>query len=601
MSAASTRGPAPREAALEIDIGPASDFAAEGPYAREASGHDLVVLGGDAPRAFEGRCPHQGALLGEGELDGDVLVCRNHRWRFDTTTGCRVGGPQKLTPCPARVAGGRVHVDVSALTRREAAARVESASARRVEDLPGPRPLPLLGNALQLDTARLHTVFEGFAREYGDLFVVHLGPRPILIVGDLDLIEEVLRGRPDTYRRIDVVESVFRELGVSGVFSAEGAEWRPQRRLAMEALSHKHLRGFYPKLQEVTERLLRRWARAADAREEVDIVDDLKRFTVDVTTPLTFGYDVNTLEAEGEVIQEHLGHVFPGFNRRLNAVIPYWRFMKLPADRRLDAALAAIRAWIGERITEARARVEADPSRADAPRDFLEAMLSARDADGEPFSDEVLYGNAMTMLLAGEDTTANTLAWAAHELARHADVARRLREEADAVLGDAAVAPDVETTRRLEYAGAVANETMRVRPVAPLLFHEAVTDTTLGGVSLPKGSALCLLTRLPALRDDAFADARAFRPSRWLSRAEGGAHDASAHLPFGSGPRICPGRSLALLEMRVVLASLAKHFDIERVGADVVWERFSFTMEPARLRVKLRRRARSAGVERAHA
>src|SRR5215510_3575805 len=98
-------------------------------------------------------------------------------------------------------------------------------------------------------------------------------------------------------------------MGVAAVFSAEGAAWRSQRRLTMEALSPRHQRGFYPRLRSVAARLLSRWEREALHGEPIDIVDDLKRFTVDITTLLTFGHDVNTLEQGDDVIQRRLEHV----------------------------------------------------------------------------------------------------------------------------------------------------------------------------------------------------------------------------------------------------------------------------------------------------
>src|SRR6185503_11346551 len=114
----------------------------------------------------------------------------------------------------------------------------------------------------------------------------------------------------------------------------------------------------------------------------------------------------------------------------------------------------------------------------------------------------------------------------------------------------------------LEYLDAVANETMRLRPVAPFLGLEAVEDLVLGDLAIPKGTWLDLLTRLPAIDPKNFADPEAFRPERWLDdRAPDAAHVASASIPFGSGPRICPGRTLALSEMRVVLATLVRNFD----------------------------------------
>jgi hypothetical protein len=101
-----------------------------------------------------------------------------------------------------------------------------------------------------------------------------------------------------------------------GVFSAEGDAWRRQRRLAILALAQRHLRGLYPKLRTVTTRLKKRWERLADAGAPLDVVDELKRFTVDVTTLITFGHDVNTVEQGNDVIQRKLELVLPAANRQ---------------------------------------------------------------------------------------------------------------------------------------------------------------------------------------------------------------------------------------------------------------------------------------------
>ena len=386
----------------------------DGPFALSVDGLDLVVVRSEAGyRAYQGRCPHQGALLGEGEMDGDALVCRNHRWRFDSATGMRVGGPGCLVSCPVEVRGTELWADVSPLARTEA---VGAIAHRTLDDLPGPKGFPLVGNAFQIDLDRFHLVQEQWVATYGPLYQYRLGPNRVLGVADPRLSETVLRARPETYRRASPVEPVFREMGVDGVFSAEGAAWRSQRRLAMEALSHRNLRGFYPTLQTVTRRLRSRWERKADAGATLELAEELKRFTVDVTTTLAFGHDVNTLEQGDDVIQRKLELVFPAFSRRLFAILPTWRWIRMPRDRKLDRALAELREWLGARIDEARARLERDPARAERPENFLESMIAARDAEGRPFSNEVIFGNAMTMLLAGEDTTAYTLAWAVHHL-----------------------------------------------------------------------------------------------------------------------------------------------------------------------------------------
>jgi cytochrome P450 len=195
----------------------------------------------------------------------------------------------------------------------------------------------------------------------------------------------------------------------------------------------------------------------------------------------------------------------------------------------------------------------------------------------------------MTMLLAGEDTTAYTLAWAVHHLCDAPDAVARLRAEADALLGGEPAAREIETAHRLTFAGAVASETMRLRPVAPLLFLTANEDVVVADVAVPRGTWVGILTRPPAVDARHFADPERFRPERWLEHGAA-PHEPGASIPFGSGPRICPGRSLALLEMKVLLAMLYGGFEVERAGGAEVRERFAFTMAPVGLRVRLRRR-----------
>jgi cytochrome P450/nitrite reductase/ring-hydroxylating ferredoxin subunit len=570
----------------------------DGPFALSAGGHDLVVLRTPTGfKAYEGRCPHQGALLGEGEYDGETLVCRNHRWRFEAATGKRRDGPECLVACPVQTRGGALWADVAPLERPVGDA--VALPHRRLEDLPGPRGLPVLGNMHQLTLSKLHLQLEAWAAEYGPIYLYRFASQRVLTISEPRLMEAVLRDRPETFRRSSNVWPVFKEMGVNGVFSAEGAVWRPQRRLAMHALSHRNLRGFYPALRMIAGRLRRRWQDKADAGVELDMVDELKRFTVDITTLLAFGHDVDTIGQEGDLIQRRLELVFPAFNRRLFAPFPIWRWIRMPQDRRLDRALAELRTWLSGLIGEARARLEAEPERAARPENLLESMLAARDEEGRPFADEVIFGNAMTMLLAGEDTTAFTLAWAVHELCDSPGAVARLAAEAELVLGGEAAPAEIEAANQLLYAGAVANETMRLRPVAPVILLEARQDAVIGDLAVPRGTWVAVLTRPAAMQGGNFVDPGSFRPERWLD-AEAAQpamlpHDPSAHLPFGSGPRICPGRTLALLEMKVLLAMLYQSFEVERVGRpDAVREEFAFTMGPANLRVRLRRRESDA-------
>lgn len=464
---------------------------------------------------------------------------------------------------------------------------------RTLDDLPGPRGLPLLGNLLQIDIVRAHKTLARWADEFGPVFRFRLGRRHALGISAPDLINEVLRDRPGRFRRMEIVRNAMLDLGIAGVFTAEGPAWRRQRKLAMHALSTEHLRGFFDRLDRVTDRLQRRWERAAAANERVDAQRDLMRFTVDVTSGLVFGTDLNTLEEQGDLIQQHLDRVFPLLARRVFAPFPYWRWFRLPADRRVDAAMAKVLVLVNELVRGARARVAANAHARAKPGNFLEAMVAAQSDDPDAFTDAEIVGNALTMLLAGEDTTANTLAWMMHLMAEYPDVQRRMQLEADEALGAAVRPPDYATTQALPYIQAMALETMRLYPVAPLLGGEPTEDTTIGGVRVPKGTTIYLLAGHAASAAGNFSDPKAFRPERWLDAPKDPAdgHDVRAFVPFGGGTRLCPGRQLAMLEIRMVAAMLCRNFEVARFpGAPPVEEMFTLAMMPKNLFVTLRRR-----------
>jgi cytochrome P450/nitrite reductase/ring-hydroxylating ferredoxin subunit len=563
------------------------DLTGSGPFTVSAGGVDVALVRTAAGwRAFQGRCPHQGALLGEGEIEGDKLVCRNHRWRFRIESGRRDGGPECLASCPVVERDGAIVIDVSDLKN---ASRRES-GVRSLNDLPGPKPLPLVGNLHQLNPTKVHLTLQAWAEQYGPIYRLMMGPRRAVAISDPHLINELLRARPETFRRSANMDRIISEVGIKGVFNAEGEAWRPQRKLSVAALAQRNLRQLYPCIRTVAGRLKKRWERSANTGEPPDFVDDLKRFTVDVTMLIAFGYDVNTVEQADDKIQRELEIIFPAINRRLFALFPIWRVVRSPSDRRLERALKSVRAWLTGLMDEARGRLETDPDRAHRPSNFLEAMLAAVDEQGKPFADDVIMSNLMTMLLAGEDTTANTLAWAVHHLCDSPDWVTELRREADEALGAIDVAENVDVANELASAAAVANETMRLRPVAPVGLFDANVDTALGDYHISEGTTVIILPRLPAIDQTNFVEPLAFRPQRWMEH-QSGAHEVSANAPFGSGPRMCPGRSLALLEMKAFLSMLYKSFQVERVGsAEDVTEIFGFTMSPAGLRVRLRPR-----------
>lgn len=471
---------------------------------------------------------------------------------------------------------------------------VVTASTRSIADLPGPAGLPLVGNYLQIDFHEFHRQLERWADTYGPVYRMNLGPNVFVAFSDVEAANLLLKERPHAFGRRVALEKVFEELGFNGVFSADGEDWRRQRRIVITALNSAHLHEFYASMHATTQRLHRRWERLADSGQVVDLCAELMRYTVDITTQLAFGIDFNTIETDGPIIQQHLDKVFPMLNRRLGAPFPYWRVFRLAKDRELDAAVAAIQAQIGDIITTCRARLAENPALREEPTNFLEAMIAAQEAEKLPFSDADIIANVFTLLLAGEDTTANTLAWAVRFLIQYPDMRERVRAEVDGVLGTARLPAHYDDAGRFPLVDACANETMRLKPVAPILVFEAKSDCEVAGVSVPAGTNLVLLARRIANSAEHFSQPDEFVLDRWLEKGvgDGRVHNPKAFLPFGGGPRFCPGRNLALLEIRVVLAMLLRNFDVELANGGLpIDERFAFTMSPTNLQVRFRTRS----------
>ena len=481
-------------------------------------------------------------------------------------------------------------------TNASMSSATKAPAVRRYAELPGPPRWPIVGNLLQIVPGRVHRQLEGWADRYGTAFQLRFGRRRVLVMTEHGTIGTVLRDRPDRFNRPVYSAMALREMGLQvGLFSANGDMWRRQRRMVMAGFDPGHVKDYFPSLLRVAQRLQGRWQQAADRNAWIDLQADLMRFTVDAIAGLAFGSEVNTLQSDEDVIQRHLNKIFPALFRRILAPVRYWRYVRLPADRALDRSVGAVRTAIAGFIAQARERIRREPERREHPRNLLEAMINAADEGGSGLDDHDVAGNVLVMLLAGEDTTANTLAWLIHFLHAHPEVEQKARDEVMRVAPDPeAYTP--EAIGALDYVEACAMETMRLKPVAPLLAVQAIGDTVVAGIEVPAETMIFGLMRRDALDAVHFREPLEFQPERWLAGAPTATLTSAKRIsmPFGAGPRICPGRYLALMEMKMAIAMLLATFEIEEVGtADgrEPREHLAFSMGPVGLRMRLKPRA----------
>ncbi len=462
---------------------------------------------------------------------------------------------------------------------------------RRLRDLPGPRGVAFLGNALQFRSSSLHLKLENWARIYGPYYQLRVPGRELLVVSDHAAVAKVLRDRPSGFSRTARLREIGQEMGLQpGVFSAEGDDWLRQRRMVMAGFDPGHVRRYFPALVQVAQRLGKRWERAAQSPDPIDLQSDLMRYTVDTIAGLAFGANVDTLGSDTDVIQQHLDKIFPALFRRITAPLPLWRLLPSAADRALARSMVEVNRAVDGFIAQARMRMQHDPQLRTSPSNLLEAMIAEADKPDSGLTDAQVAGNVLTMLLAGEDTTANTIAWMIHLLWTHPEALQQAKDEIQAQVRDPH-SPSMEEMDGLHYLQACIHETMRLKPVGPQLPLQANRDLAVGDVQVPRGTIVINLLRSDTLREDLVDHATEFRPERWLQ-----VHNPAKRMstPFGAGPRICPGRYLALLEMKIAMTVLLGRFDISHVGtADGLppQERLSFAMMPVGLLMRLKRQA----------
>jgi cytochrome P450 len=465
------------------------------------------------------------------------------------------------------------------------------APSRRIDDLPGPKGRPLIGSVRDISARPFHQVLEGWAREFGPLFRFRIMGKRFVATAERESIAAVLRDRPEMMRRASRTSTMLEEVGTRGLFTAEGEEWRRQRKLVMRALTPEVIHNFFPTLTTLTERLRLRWEQAIAAGQPVDVLRDLKAYTLDVTIGLVMGQDINTLELEEHPLQRDIEFLFKLVARRLTSPVAYWRvpLFRRAHDHEALAAAARIQRAIFGFIAEARKRIERNPALRMKPSNMLEALIVACDEPDSGFTDEAVVGNAITMVFAGEDTTSNTTAWLIDFLASHPQAEASMAAEAAQVLGAKAVLDDYHLLERLQYIDAATREAMRLKPVAPIMTAQPNEDTVVGDLAVPAGTVIFLLMRHSSERDSGLVQPERFMPERWLDGANGTGDDPARKLfPFGAGPRFCPGRYLAMAEIKMVMSMLSRNFALERVvGAPPAQECFTFTMTPDALPVRL--------------
>ncbi|MDQ8046955.1 MAG: cytochrome P450 [Patulibacter sp.] len=401
--------------------------------------------------------------------------------------------------------------------------------------IPGPRA-PRAWQAFGFFT-RSAPYFAKQQAKHGDVFEVHIADeKPWVVLSHPDLVKQVFTGSPAVFHAGKANSILLPLLGDSSVLLLDGAEHMRQRKLLLPAFHGQRMTAYGDLMREVAEREVAQWPLG----EPMELAPRMQDVTLEVIMRAVFGMrDGDELEHVSALLRHLLDEIMrPSTFLRLAIHGPH-KYRELPRSKRQiapsDAALFEV----------IRARRDADDL---ADRDdILSLLLQARDEDGNPMTDQELRDELMTLLVAGHETTATSLSWAVERLIRNPPVLARLKAELE--------------EGKDEYLDAVIKETLRMRPVLPVVVRDLQEEVEIGGHVLPAGTRVaCSITNVHR-NPEVYPDPHVFRPERFIEKPAG----TYTFIPFGGGIRRCLGASFALFEMKQVLPAIVQQLELKAV------------------------------------
>lgn len=382
--------------------------------------------------------------------------------------------------------------------------------------------------------------------KFGDAFTFRFPQTPpIAILSDPDAVKTIFTGDPEQLRAGEANVVLEPLMGTDSLLLLDGQRHLRERRLMMPPFHGERMQAYGRTMRDVTRSSLARWPRGAPIRFH----DRAQSITLDVILRTVFGASERATELRGALstlisISSSPILLLPVFQVAMGVLTPWARIV-----RQLEEVDRLILAQIEARRAAA--------ARGEHGDDVLGMLLAARHEDGSPMSAKELRDEMVTLLVAGHETTATSLAWMFHWLSILPDVQARARDEVRRVAGpDGLVAP--ERVAELTYLDGVVKETLRLNPVVPLVARVLHEDTSIGGRVLPRGAVAAPSIFVTHRRKDHWPDPERFDPMRFVDKKV----SPYAFFPFGGGTRRCLGMAFALYEMKMVAATILASLEV---------------------------------------
>ncbi len=444
--------------------------------------------------------------------------------------------------------------------------------ARRVVPA-GPKGLPILGNVVAFGRDQLGFL-DRCSRDFGDVISLNFVGRPVLVVSDLDTIDRILLKERKNFAKSELIWRHARSVFGNGLLTSEGEIWQRQRKLAAPAFAGQQLLDYGPEMVAIGRQMVDRWSDG----QVFDIHPEMMKLALRVAAKTLFD---STVEQDLSDMDTALNDLIREFKARLQRPVPIPEWFPTPGNVKYGRGIRTVERVV-HRMIEERRRTGLE-----GRKDFLSRLMLARDESGA-MSDKELRDQAITLLLAGHETTALSLSWAFHLLGSNPETQARLGAELDEVLGGRL--PTSEDLPQLKYTEAVIMESMRVYPPAWGFVRESLVPFDIGGQTIPAKTTIFICQWVLHRDGRYFDDPLEFRPERWLGDLEK-MLPRYAYMPFGGGPRICVGQRFTMIEAILLLATIAQAYEVEWQSDHKITPSPSITLRPdGGVWVKLKKR-----------
>lgn len=429
------------------------------------------------------------------------------------------------------------------------------------------RRVPLLGSLPYLMSGGLDFILKERAR-LGDIFAVEFGAGRVLALCHPSHAQHVLRDSARKYEKGGPLWDSVRGLLGNGLPVSEGDFWLRQRRMLQPQFHRQRLQQMSDTMVAAIDDCLQRWQVAADSGRPLDVAAELTHMTMQIVVRTMFGASLDA--AEVDTVARHMGfalsHVLHGV---LFAALPSW--LPVPGRRRFAQAVAAIDKVLYRVINQRR-------QSGGAGGDMIGMLIDMVDDEtGERMSEQALRDEAMSLFLAGYETTAAALSFTFNLLAEQPALAAALRTEAAQALGGER--PTLASLRQLTLSRATMQEALRLYPPAYWLPRRAVEDDVIDGVPVPAGTVVAVMIYAIHRNPDLWPEPARFSASRFTPAEEAQRHPLS-WMPFGAGQRVCIGKEFALMEGQLILTRALARFQLAPVPGRATEATVAATLRP---------------------